>query len=149
MGPTHSRAAADSTEMKTILLVDDEPTVRSILRCQLSGGYDVFEAASPSEALDICQSHRDIDLLICDEELGLISGAELASLLRKWNSKLRTILTTDLPFDHWGQQLEIELAELPADDVLILGRPFTLSQLREAIANLLPREVKAVDGGGV
>ena len=100
--------------MKTILLVDDEPTARSILRCQLSAGYDVF----------------DIDLLICDEELGLISGAELASLLRTWNSKLRTILTTDLPFDHWGQQLEIELAELPADDVLILGRPFTLSQLR-------------------
>ena len=135
--------------MKTILLVDDEPTVRSILRCQLSGGYDVFEAASVPEALDICQSHRDIDLLICDEELGLISGAELASLLRTWNSKLRTILTTDLPCDHWGQQLEMELAELPADDVLILERPFTLSQLREAIANLLPREVKAVDGGGV
>ena len=66
----------------------------------------------------------------------------LASLLRTWNSKLRTILTSDLPCDHWGQQLEIELAELPADDVLILGRPFTLSQLREAIANLLFREVK-------
>jgi len=45
--------------------------------------------------------------------------------------------------------MEVELAELPADDVLILGRPFTLSQLREAIANLLFREVKAVDGGGV
>jgi CheY-like chemotaxis protein len=135
--------------MKAILLVDDEPTVRGISRCQLSGGYDVLEAASSSEALDICQSHRDIDRLICDEGLGLISGAELASLLRTWNSKLRTILRTELPFDHWGQQLEIELAELPADDVLILGRPFTYRKLREPIANPLPGEVNAVDGGGV
>jgi hypothetical protein len=32
------------------------------------------------------------------------------------------------------------LAELPADDVLILERPFALSQLMEAIANLLPTQ---------
>jgi CheY-like chemotaxis protein len=132
--------ARGSSVLKTILLVDDEPIIRNILRCQLSGRYGVFEAASPIEAFDICRSHRDIDLLICDAELGLVSGMELASLLRAWNSKLHTILTTHLPCDHWTQQQEMELAELPADDVLILERPFALSQLMEAIANLLPTQ---------
>jgi CheY-like chemotaxis protein len=123
--------------MRTILLVDDQPIIRNILRCQLSGGYDVFEAASPVEALDICQSHRDIDLLICNVELALVSGVELASLLRGWNSGLRAILMTDLPCDQWAEQREMELAELPADDILVLERPFTLSQLTEAITSLL------------
>lgn len=125
--------------MRTILLVDDQPIIRTILRCQLSGGYGFFEAASPVEALDICQSHQDIDLLICDVDLALVSGIELAALLREWNAGLRTILMTDLPCEQWKEQREMELADLPADDVLILERPFTLTQLREAIASLLTR----------
>ena len=68
----------------------------------------------------------------------MVSGVELASLLRAWNSGLRAILMTDLPCDQWAEQREMELAELPADDVLVLERPFTLSQLTEAIASLLP-----------
>jgi len=123
--------------MRTILLVDNQPILRNILRCQLSTGYDVFEAASPSEALDICQSHRDIDLLICNVDLALFSGIELAFLLRAWNAELRTILMTDSPYEQWTEQREMQLADLPADDVLILERPFTLSQLTEAIASLL------------
>jgi CheY-like chemotaxis protein len=131
--------------MKTILLVDDKPISRNILRRQLSDGYGVFEAASPIEALDICQSHRDIDLLICEAELGLVSGVGLVPLLRAWNSKLLTILTTDMPCDDWTHQREMELAELPADEVVVLERPFTVAQLREAIANLLQEEGQAVD----
>jgi CheY-like chemotaxis protein len=103
----------------------------------LAGHYRIFEASSPVEALDICRKHTDIDLLVCQTELGLVSGMELASLLRAWNSKLRAILTTDLPSEYWSERQNAELRELPADEVLILEHPFSTRDLKAAIAQLL------------
>ena len=123
--------------MKKLLLVDNEPTTRKVALCQLSRSYDVLEATSAAEALDVFRNQRDINLLICDTELRPISGMELASLLMVSQVKLRAILMTDLPHDRWTRQQEKELAELPADHITILERPFTLSELKAAIMALL------------
>ena len=125
--------------MSAILLVQSTPTFRTFVKSQL-GGVSIIEAASAVEALDICRARRDIDVLICDVELGLVSGMELASLLRAWNSKLRTILTSDLACDQWTERQQIELKELPADDVLILRKPFTPIELRAALTKLTQAE---------
>lgn len=127
--------------MRTILFVDHEPIVRSVFRREVAGRYNILEAASPVEALDTCRNHPDVDLLVWDANLGLISGMELASLMRSWNPKLCTILTTDLPCDYWTQRQVTELKELPPDDVFILERPFSTRDLRAAIAKLTPAEI--------
>lgn len=119
--------------MRTILFVDHEPIVRNVFRWESAGRYRILQATSPVEALDMCRSHSDMDLLVCDSDLGLVSGMELASLLRAWNSKLRTILTTDLPCEYWSERQNSELRELPPDDVLILERPFSTRDLKAAI----------------
>jgi CheY-like chemotaxis protein len=111
--------------METILLIEHAPIVGHFIRQQLEGQCEILEATSPMEALDICRNHREIDLLICDLDLGLVSGMELASLMRAWNSRLCTILTSDLPCDCWTQRQVAELSELPSNDVLILERPFS------------------------
>jgi CheY-like chemotaxis protein len=110
----------------------------------MEGHYEILEATSPMEALDICRHHPEIDLLICDSDLGSISGMELASLIRAWNSKLRTILTSDLSCDCWTERQERELAELPPDDVLILEKPFTSKELKAAVRSLVPQDVQIV-----
>jgi CheY-like chemotaxis protein len=130
--------------METILLVEHEPRVRCFIRGQLADQYEILEATSAIEALDICRNHREIDLLICDMDKGLVSGMELASLLRAWNSKLLTILTSDLSCDCWTQRQETELSELPSDAVLILERPFTSAELRGAVTSLLQRDVQVM-----
>jgi CheY-like chemotaxis protein len=129
--------------MKSILFVAHEPVLRDVFRWELAGHYHIFEATSAVEALDICRNHTGVDLLVCDTELGLVSGMELASLLRAWNSNLRTILTTDLLCECWTERQNAELGELPPDDVLILERPFSTRDLKAAIARLVPAELAA------
>ncbi len=93
------------------------------------------------EALDICRHHSGIDLLVCDTDMGLVSGMELASLLRGWNSSLRTILIASLPSEDWTERQNAQLNELPEEDVLILERPFNARDLKSAIAKLMREEL--------
>lgn len=128
--------------MKTILLVAHEPIIRSVLKLELADRYDLLEAVSPVQALDICRA-RHIDLLICDVAPGLVSGMELASLLRAWFPRLRTILTTDVPHEYWSERQQAELRELPEEEVVVLERPFVSSDLKALLAELMPADVAA------
>ena len=134
------------SEMTTVLLVESEPIARTYLKQALGAGCTFLEASSAVEALDLCRGHREIDLLVCDVELGLVSGMELASLLRAWLPRLRTILTSDLACDQWTEHQEAELKEIPPDDVLILERPFSPAELRGALSKLVHGRVAALAG---
>jgi CheY-like chemotaxis protein len=123
--------------MGTVLLVEHDPAFRGSLRRQIPDQYDILEAACPVEAMEVFRARREIDVLVCDADLGLVSGMELAALLRAWNTSLRTILLTDLPCDEWTQRQEAELKVLPADDVLILEKPFKAMELHAALATLV------------
>jgi CheY-like chemotaxis protein len=66
-----------------ILVVDDEPPIRSLLRqTLLEEGYEVLEAPDGPTALDLAQSHP-IDLVLLDIRLPGIDGAEVARRLRQ------------------------------------------------------------------
>src|SRR5438270_10816758 len=73
----------DSTLGKTILLVDDEPTVRSFLGPLLErNGYDVIVASGGKEALELFEEHHTrIALLLTDVLMPEMSGTELAEQL--------------------------------------------------------------------
>ena len=132
--------------MRTVLLVENEPIARNYLKQALGPHCIALEASSAVEALDFCRGHREIDVLVCDVELGLISGMELASLMRAWLPKLHTILTSDLSCDQWTPRQETELRELPPDDVLILERPFTPAELHAALTRLVCGSVEPLVG---
>jgi CheY-like chemotaxis protein len=68
--------------MSIVLLVEHNSTVRQSLKQTFADDYDILEATCPVVALDVCRVHRDIVVLVCDVGLGLVSGMELASLLR-------------------------------------------------------------------
>jgi CheY-like chemotaxis protein len=65
---------------KTVLLVEDEPMVRSLLKCLLrEQGFSILEATSGREAIALAEAHFDaIDLLVTDLALPVIRGTELA-----------------------------------------------------------------------
>jgi CheY-like chemotaxis protein len=132
--------------MKRILCVNCDSVEGTHFPWESAGHYQILKAASPVEALDICRKHSGVDLLVCPADLGLVSGMELASLLRAWNSNLRIILTSGLPCEYWTERQEMQLKELPPDDVLILEQPFGSREMRAAIARLLPAEIAVASG---
>ena len=75
--------------MATILIVDDEPDIREVIRFTLEeGGFRVLEAAHADDARRLIAEQPDLVLL--DWMLPGRSGLELAAQLKQ-NAKTRTI----------------------------------------------------------
>jgi PAS domain S-box-containing protein len=79
--PYLSRARRGS---ETVLLVEDEPTVRRLVHRVLTRqGYTVLEAANGVEALRVCEEHSGgIDLVVTDVVMPEMGGGELAERLK-------------------------------------------------------------------
>ena len=119
---------------ETILLVEDEPALRTTMRAALSRlGYRVLEASSGDDALEVWNQHRDeIHLLLTDLVMpGGITGKDLADRLLKQNSKLKVIYTS-------GYSAEITAKELILEEgVNFLTKPFVLQKLAQTIRKIL------------
>jgi DNA-binding response OmpR family regulator len=67
----------------SILVVDDEEVIRSLLRLTLvREGYDVSEAESGEEALDLLQK-RSVDLIILDVMMPGLDGFDVCRQIRQ------------------------------------------------------------------
>lgn len=97
-GPAEARAErADEEHLvgdnETILLVEDDPSVRLMARRMLTGlGYTVLEAANGAEALQVARKHgAAIDLLITDVVMPRMNGRELARRLAEICPGVKTL----------------------------------------------------------
>ncbi len=81
---------------ETVLVVDDEPTVRMLVTEVLEDlGYAALEAADSAAGLEALQSEVRIDLLITDVGLpGGMNGRQLADAGRAWRPKLKVLFIT-------------------------------------------------------
>jgi CheY-like chemotaxis protein len=80
-----AEAMPDVRRPGTILLVEDDTSVRAVTRRLLeSGGYTVLEAATPSKARDFAERHGEpIHLLLTDVVMPEMSGPKLAALIQE------------------------------------------------------------------
>lgn len=69
------------TTKKTILVVDDEPSMRDFLEASLNSRFRVFTAQEPPAALEILKKNR-VDLVLSDVQMPGRSGLELLSDIR-------------------------------------------------------------------
>jgi signal transduction histidine kinase/ActR/RegA family two-component response regulator len=121
-----------ATRRATVLLVEDEPTVRSVTQRILErAGHHVLAAPSAEQALEITAERADdIDLLITDVMMAGASGPSLASRLRAERPALRTLFISGYSHEHG----------LPAEEphaVGFLAKPFTHDALLTKIAELM------------
>src|SRR5487761_2645674 len=69
--------------MKTILTVDDSPSVRQMVKITLTGaGYSVVEACDGRDGLDKAKSHS-VNLVITDLNMPVMNGLEFIRSLRQ------------------------------------------------------------------
>src|SRR6185295_17728529 len=81
-----------SNPLETILLVDDEETVRRFSSRVLSKhGFDVVSASSGHEALDAAGHGNPIDLLMTDVMMPGMNGRQLAEILLARRPSLRVL----------------------------------------------------------
>jgi CheY-like chemotaxis protein len=135
--------------LKTILVVQPERLVAGLFSRLLGTGYTVVEASSAEEALDACRHSGAIDLLIIDVALPVVSGIELASLLKQWLPELRIILTADTLPELWSESRKAELRKTLSDSVAILKVPFSPDDLKARVIGLIgfPERVSTLVAG--
>ncbi|MDY5584230.1 MAG: response regulator transcription factor [Arcanobacterium sp.] len=117
--------------MTTILLVEDEPTLRETLAFNLQrDGYDLVTVADGVQALDSFNSQ--IDLVLLDVMLPKLSGTEVCKQLRqKSNVPIMMLTAKDSEID------KVLGLELGADDYLT--KPYSYRELLARVRALLRR----------
>jgi PAS domain S-box-containing protein len=117
----------------TILLVEDEPEVRAVLRASLfRDGHRILEASSGAEALDICATFEGtIDLLMTDVVMSGMSGRELADLLVPLRPGIKVLYVSGYNEDTVLQKGVVE------GQMEFLQKPFTPSVLARKVRQML------------
>jgi DNA-binding response OmpR family regulator len=120
--------------MQRILVIDDDPSVTSLLKRGLSyEGFAVETAKSGTEGLVIAREHPS-DLVILDVMMPGLGGFEVLQRLRAADEHLPVLMLTarDAPAD------QVQGLESGADDYVI--KPFTFEVLLARVHALLRRQ---------
>jgi CheY-like chemotaxis protein len=121
-------------ESETVLLVEDEPALRSMIRETLTeGGYQVLEAGTPRQALDVAAAHKGpIEAILTDVIMPGMSGRELAERLNPLRPDAPVVYMSGYTDDAIGHHGLLD------PGTLFLQKPFTadalLWKLHEALA---------------
>ena len=125
-----------------ILVLEDESSIRAFVKINLArSGFEVIEAGTGEEALELYKRHKDIDIAILDVMLPGIDGLEVCKELRNSNENMGIIMLTAR-----SQELDKVMAlDLGADDYLT--KPFSPMELVARVNALLRRVEKKNEDG--
>ena len=115
----------------TVLLVEDEDKVRSVISETLSDlGCRVLEAEDGTGGLAIVRSRNNFDMLLTDIGLPGLNGRQLADAARERNPHLPILLITG----YAGSGLD-DIALAPG--IELMRKPFTMDTLMAQVATML------------
>ncbi|HTO94008.1 MAG TPA: response regulator, partial [Bacteroidota bacterium] len=132
-----ARAAAGEARVaggrETILVVDDEETIRFLVRDILEGmGYTVLAAPDGSAALALYERHRgNVDLVILDMTMPGMGGRETFEKLKAVDPDVRAILSTGYAEDERARQM------LALGVRAFVQKPYRVEELASAVRRIL------------
>jgi len=131
--PAPSEKPASTTGSETILLVEDEESVRRLARAFLENrGYQVLEARDGAHAVEICQNRgQRIHLMVTDVVMPKMSGRELAQRVASLRPEMRVLFVSG----YTGDSLT-----LPGPHVAFLEKPFGPSDLIKKVREMLDQK---------
>jgi two-component system, NtrC family, response regulator PilR len=117
-------AASDGGSKPRILIVDDEPSMRDMLRIVLRrDGYDVVVASNGAEAIAILEKER-VDLLLSDIRMPDVGGVEVLRAAKNLNRDIIAFMMTAFA----STDSAVEAMRLGAVDYFT--KPFNMDELR-------------------
>jgi two-component system, cell cycle sensor histidine kinase and response regulator CckA len=136
-GPTASlpapSAPAPISRSATILVVEDEPQLRSMVSTVLRGeGYLVIDAEDPLRAIELSGSHGGpIDILLTDVVMPHLNGRKLAERLASSRPEMRVVYMSGYTEDTIVHQGVLE------QNIHFLPKPIVPSALRNIVRQVL------------
>ena len=116
----------------TLLVIDDEPQIRRVVRHALEGDeVRVLEATSGREGVDIAASARP-DLIVLDLGLPDMSGADVCRDIRGWSTAPIVVLSA-----RHSDEEKARMLDLGADDYVT--KPFSTLELQARVRAQLRR----------
>jgi two-component system cell cycle sensor histidine kinase/response regulator CckA len=126
--PLENESAAGA---KTVLLVNNDPILRAFVAHVLRGcSYRVLEASGALEIQRHAATAGPIHLLMTDLDMPKSNGLELALQLRKAHPETKVLLAC-------GASWELDRTVCEANQISLLAKPFTPSDLEQSVRQLL------------
>ena len=120
--------------MKKVLILEDEVSIRSFVVINLKrAGYEVVEAGTGEEALDLLKANPDVGVAILDIMLPGIDGFEVCRRIRR-SSQVPVVMLTALT----SVENKVSCLDAGADDYL--GKPFDSRELLARVRANLRRQ---------
>jgi PAS domain S-box-containing protein len=135
VGATEALQVADAGEGETVLVIDDEPTIRMLMIEVLEEtGYVAVEASDGPSGLKILQSDARIDLLITDVGLpGGMNGRQVADAARATRADLKVLFVTG-----FAENAVIGNGHLEAG-MQVIAKPFTMAALASKVRQMIEK----------
>jgi DNA-binding response OmpR family regulator len=132
-----------------LLVVDDEPRIRTVLNRSLSAqGHTVYEAADGQAALEQIDS-GDVDLVLLDLAMPRCGGLDLLNVLKQRESFPPVIVLTAVT------DISARIQALDRGAVDVVAKPFSSAELSARIrrhlhqASTPPGEQRYLEAGGI
>ena len=114
-----------------VLVMDDEPDIRTAVRMMLEkGGYSVLEAEDGEKAIEVINTGQNrvmLDVIICDIRMPKISGVEAIAYFQKEYPRVQLIVLTGFP------DTEMATSYLKTGVVEYLVKPVEPEKLKAAV----------------
>ncbi|WP_186579258.1 response regulator transcription factor [Aquibacillus kalidii] len=119
-----------------VLIVDDEPQMRLLLKVHLQESFQILEASDGIEAINRVKSEQ-VDVILLDIMMPNLDGKEVCKRIRSFNKEIPIILLTALN----ESKDKVEGLTLGADDYVV--KPFDPEELEARIQVQLRRLPKS------
>ncbi len=131
--PAASAAPSVNRGTERVLVVEDEASLRALLRTHLAkNGYEVIEARDGEQALQVAGAVAgSIDLVLTDLVMPNMGGREMADCLRRRQPDLRVLFMSG-----YSEDRTRDYAELAASEQF-LSKPFALQDLLRKVRQIL------------
>lgn len=115
-----------------VLIVDDEPTLRKMVRLTLDETHEVQEAEDGGRALEAIRTSGPFDVVLLDQKMPGMTGVEVLAEIRRLAPQTRVVMLTA------HASLDLATAALAGGASHFLAKPMTPTLLRAAVAAATP-----------
>jgi len=124
-----------------VLVVDDEPVVRTLVRMTLEkAGYEVLEAQDGEQAIEAINTGENrlmLDAVICDIRMPKVTGVETIDYFQREYPRVPLIVLTAYP----NTDMAVSFMRRGLVDYLV--KPVEAKKLREVVARAMKRRQTA------